>query len=86
MSTNSDRPPEPSLKELSFEAMLQRIEQIVHQMESGETNLDKMIEQFEEGQKLVQHCQARLKDAERRVEKLVRDANGSVSAEPFQEI
>ena len=54
-------------------------------MESGELGLDDMIGKFEEGQKLIARCQKRLTDVERRVEALVKNADGSVSAVPFDE-
>lgn len=71
--------------EPSFEKSLERLEEIVAGMESGELDLDTMIRQFEEGQKLIALCQARLVEVERRVEALVKAADGSVSTVPFAE-
>lgn len=75
----------PDAKEPSFEESLARLESIVAAMESGELGLDDMIGKFEEGQKLIARCQKRLTDVERRVEALVKNADGSVSAVPFDE-
>ncbi len=69
----------------SFEESLKRLEAIVAGMESGELDLDTMIRQFEEGQKLIALCQARLTEVERRVEALVKSAEGSVTTVPFAE-
>ncbi len=77
--------PEAKSKEPSFEESLERLESIVADMEAGELGLDAMIAKFEEGQKLIARCQKRLTEAERRVEALVRNADGSVSAVPFDE-
>ncbi|MDX9869006.1 MAG: exodeoxyribonuclease VII small subunit, partial [Kiritimatiellia bacterium] len=44
----------------SFEAALKRLEAIVEEMESGETELDAMIASFEEGQRLVAFCSSKL--------------------------
>jgi len=70
---------------VSFEKSLERLEKIVADMESGELDLDSMIKQFEEGQKLIKLCQTRLVEVERRVEKLVKDADGNVGTLPFAE-
>ncbi len=75
----------PEVKEPSFEESLARLESIVAAMESGELGLDDMIGKFEEGQKLIARCQKRLTDVERRVEALVKNADGSVSTVPFDE-
>ena len=72
-------------EEPSFEQSLERLEAIVAAMESGNSGLDEMIAMFEEGQRLIARCQKRLNDVERRVEALVRNADGTVSATPFDE-
>lgn len=75
----------PATTAPSFEKSLERLEQIVADMESGETDLDTMIQRFEEGQKLIALCQTRLTEVERRVEALVKSADGTVSTVPFAE-
>ena len=75
----------PDAKEPSFEESLARLESIVASMESGELGLDDMIARFEEGQKLIARCQKRLTEVERRVEALVKSADGTVSTMPFDE-
>jgi len=69
----------------TFEQMLARIEQIVTSMESGKVDLDTMIKQYEEGQKLIAECQKQLTEVERRVETLIKQADGAVTTKPFDE-
>ena len=76
---------EATVKEPSFEESLERLESIVAAMEAGDLGLDDMIARFEEGQKLIARCQKRLTDVERRVEALVKNADGTVSTVPFDE-
>ncbi len=69
---------------MGFEAALTRLETIIEEMESGEMDLDKMIASFEEGQKLVKLCTAKLNEVEKKIEKIVKDGSGNVGAEPFE--
>lgn len=69
---------------LGFEAALKRLEAIVASMEAGEVDLDTMIALFEEGQRLVQQCNATLNDVEKRIEKIVDDGKGGVTVEPLE--
>ena len=55
---------------LSFEAALARLETIVRKLEQGDTTLEESITLFEEGQHLRGQCEARLADAEARIELL----------------
>lgn len=58
------------LSTLSFEAALKRLEEIVRKLESGEASLDESIELYGEGDRLKQQCEARLKAAQARIEKI----------------
>ncbi len=68
---------------LGFEAALKRLEEIVSRMESGDLGLDELVASFEEGQKLVKQCSGKLNEVERRIEVLVKDETGKVTAKPF---
>ena len=68
----------------SFEASIARLEQIAEKMESPATGLDDKLKLFEEGQKLLAVCRARLETVERKVEILVKGKNGVQTAEPFE--
>jgi len=61
--------PQP-IAELSFEAALKRLEEIVRRLESGEASLDEAIELYGEGDRLKQQCEARLQAAQARIEKI----------------
>lgn len=70
------------IQDLSFEDALKELEQIVEQLERGEVQLDQSIALYERGAALKAHCEARLKDAQLKVDKLVIGSDGSVAAEP----
>ncbi|MDX9975253.1 MAG: exodeoxyribonuclease VII small subunit, partial [FCB group bacterium] len=63
---------------------LKRLEAIVEEMESGETELDAMIASFEEGQRLVAFCSSKLNEVEKRIETIVKDGAGGVTGAPFE--
>ena len=54
-------------KPKSFEASLEALEEIVHQLEGGDLPLEKSLELFEQGIGLSRQCQERLSQAERRI-------------------
>lgn len=62
--------PPHSIDELSFEAALKRLEEIVRQLEGGEAPLDRAIELYGEGDRLRQQCEARLQAAQAKIEKI----------------
>lgn len=77
--------PSAAIATLSFEAALAELETIVRQLEAGQVPLDATIGLYERATMLRQHCDARLKDAEMRIERIVAGPGGSVSAAPFDE-
>ena len=62
--------------DLSFEDALAQLEKIVAELESGQAPLERSIEIYERGAALKAHCEARLKAAQLRVEKIVVGADG----------
>jgi len=62
--------------EKSFETSLGELEKIVEKLESGDLPLEASLELFEKGIKLSRECRACLATAERRIEILMKDANG----------
>ena len=70
---------DPSSSELSFEAALARLEEIVRTLEKGEAPLDKSIELYQEGDRLKRHCEARLKAAQARIEQIAFGSDGKPS-------
>lgn len=67
----------------SFESALGRLETIVESMEDGEVPLAELLAKFEEGTRLLKHCEARLKDAELKIEQLKKRKNGETAFEAF---
>ena len=68
-----------AISELSFEAALKRLEEIVRKRESGEASLDESIRLYGEGDRLKQQCEARLQSAQARIEKIQFGRDGSPS-------
>ncbi len=69
-------------KPVNLEKSLASLEKIVDELESGDLPLEKAMQKFEEGIKLTRRCQVALKDAEQKVEILMKDAGGE-SLEEF---
>ena len=65
-----------AVEELSFEGALKELEAIVARLEQGEVDLEDSIALYERGQALKAHCEAKLKSAEGRLEKIVMGASG----------
>lgn len=73
------------LSDLSFEDALSRLEAIVSRLEAGQAPLEESITLYEEGARLKSHCQARLKAAQLRVEKIVVGPDGqALGTEPAE--
>jgi exodeoxyribonuclease VII small subunit len=69
--------------QLSFEAALKELEDIVSRLEQGEVDLEDSIALYERGQALKLHCETKLKAAEGRLEKIVHGAAGATGSEPL---
>ena len=61
---------------LPFERALAELETIVDQLEKGQVPLEESIAIYERGEMLKAHCEALLKSAESRIEKITLGANG----------
>ena len=70
-------------KTFNLEKSLTDLEALVEELESGDLPLDKAMKKFEEGIKLTRGCQAALKEAEQKVEILMKTAGGEESLEAF---
>jgi len=73
------------MAESKFEKDLERLEQVVEALEAGGLTLDESLKRFEEGVKLARRCEKALTEAEKRIEILVKNARGEITAEPFAE-
>ncbi|NVJ68990.1 MAG: exodeoxyribonuclease VII small subunit [Alphaproteobacteria bacterium] len=65
------------LSDLSFEEAMGSLEQIVAKLESGNASLEQSIDLYTRGTQLKAHCEAKLKDAQAKIEKITLDDAGS---------
>lgn len=70
------------LEGVSFEKALAELEAIVQKLESGSVDLEESIALYERGAALKAHCEAKLKSAQERIEKIVVTGDGAVKTEP----
>lgn len=70
------------IAKLSFEDALEQLEDIVRELEEGAGELDASIKAYERGAHLKQHCEAKLKAAQQRVEKVILGPDGEPGLEP----
>ena len=69
------------IKAMKFEDALAELEKIVQKLETGEARLDEAIADYERGAALKKHCEAKLAEAQARIDKITRSAGG-IAAEP----
>ena len=70
--------------EMSFEAALAELEQVVARLEGGQVALEESIALYARGAELRAHCEERLKAAEARVAEIAQGPDGSVKARPVE--
>jgi exodeoxyribonuclease VII small subunit len=83
LSHATERAPQPTAEE-SYDAIVARLERVVGELESGQLSLEASIEKFAEGVRLARDASRKLDEAERRVEQLVRSADGGDETVPFE--
>lgn len=74
----------PKATQLSFEDALERLEAIVEAMEGGDVPLAELLAKFEEGTKLLKQCEARLQQAELKIEQLKQNKAGDAEFTAFE--
>ncbi len=62
--------PHADIAKMSFEDSLEELKTIVARLETGEGKLDEAVEAYERGAKLKQHCEAKLREAQEKIEKI----------------
>lgn len=72
------------MAELKFEQALSKLEKIVEEMESDQLSLEDSLKRYEEGMKLSRLCSTKLKEAEKKIEILIKDSQGNLKAETFE--
>ena len=70
-------------KEMSFEQSMQRLDEIVKLLEKGDAPLDNLLSLFEEGTGLIRACGKQLDEAEQKVVRLPKSADGTPEELPF---
>jgi len=70
------------IAKLSFEEALAELDQIVRRLEGGAGKLDEAIQSYERGALLKRYCEAKLREAQARVDKIVIAPDGGVKTEP----
>lgn len=70
---------------MTFEASMQRLEQIVRAMERGDVPLDESLKLFQEGTELVRNCEKLLSEAQLQIEKVMTAQDGSPVMEAFED-
>lgn len=73
-----------SESELAFEQALEKLENIVTQLENGDLLLDEALEKFTEGMTLSKLCMQKLNLAEQQINILLKNENGKVIEKPFE--
>ena len=67
----------------NFETALSRLEQITGELEDGDLSLDNSLKKFDEGMKLIQFCNQKLDDSQKKIDILL-DKDGSMATAPFE--
>ena len=71
------------IAEMSFEDALEELKAIVARLETGEGKLDEAVDAYDRGARLKQHCEAKLRDAQQKIEKISLSGSGAAKTEPF---
>jgi exodeoxyribonuclease VII small subunit len=71
------------METLSFEEAFARLEATIAALQDGKMPLDQALQQYQEGMKLAQHCNALLQQAELTIQQLTVDNAGNMSTLPF---
>ena len=67
----------------NFEEMMENLEQIAKELESGNLSLDDSVKKFEEGMEISKECSKILEDAEKKITILTKGSEGNLKEENF---
>lgn len=82
--TKTVSPLPADIAKLSFEEALAELEKLVRQLEDGKAKLDDAIGAYERGAMLKRHCEAKLREAQARIEQIAVGSDG-VTTKPFDQ-
>ena len=68
----------------NFEEMMESLENIAKELESGNLSLDESVKKFEEGMEISKKCSKILENAEKKISILIKDSEGKIIEENFQ--
>ncbi|MFQ6017078.1 MAG: exodeoxyribonuclease VII small subunit [Kiloniellaceae bacterium] len=74
----------PEIRTMSFEAALEELKEIVAKLESGEGKLEEAIQAYERGAALKRHCEAKLREAQEKIETISLGTGGEAKTETFE--
>jgi exodeoxyribonuclease VII small subunit len=87
MAPEQDSPQEKPAQPPDFERSLERLEEIVHQLEDGQLGLSDALGRYEEGVKLLRQAYELLAGAQRKIELLSGvDAKGNLITRPLEDV
>jgi len=81
--TKKENPLPPEIAALSFEEAMAELEKLVRRLEDGSAKLDDAIGAYERGALLKRHCEAKLREAEARIQQISIGETGEPAAVPF---
>ena len=70
---------------LGFEDALAELEKIVRQLEDGRAKLDDAIAAYERGTALKRHCEAKLREAQAKIDRITVASDGTIGTESARE-
>lgn len=80
---DAEPPPIPEdIAAMSFEQALAELETIINRLESGAVDLEQSIEAYARGTALKAHCEAKLRNAQARIERIVVGSDGTLDSRP----
>jgi len=69
----------PKIEKLGFEDAIERLEELIEQIESGEIGLEESLKRYEEGSALIKRCRAILDDAHQKITELTASSDGGLA-------
>jgi len=72
------------VKKEKFEDYLRQVEEAVKSLEGGKLQLEESIEKYESGIKALRQCYSILDQAEKKIQLLVKEKDGTLSAKDFE--
>ena len=82
--TETTSPIPADIAALSFEDALAELEKLVKQLEDGKAKLDDAVAAYARGALLKRHCEAKLREAQAKIEQIAVGPDGTVATQPFQ--